>query len=157
MEYYQKYENTILRIKDECKMNNFRKVLSMLLSLSIIAQTLIFTGCGTEENTSLPEVSNVEEEIKETEGDDEEKEEEETEEKETEEETEKPDEDANDKKDETKNDSEDKNSKDIVFKLTNGNSWPEGGVTIYQLDGTVTNKQSDTISNWKVTDRKSVV
>ncbi len=43
------------------------------------------------------------------------------------------------------------NSENVLFSLKNSNSWNDGSETIYQLDGTITNKQPDTISDWTVT------
>ena len=113
-------------------------MLAALLSVCIIGTALTFTGCAKEENTSVADNSSTAET--------------EPEESEEEAETSSEEPEENDNIEETtKTNSQKSDGKKIAFSLKNGNSWPEGNTTIYQLDGTVTNNQSDIISDWEVT------
>ncbi|MDO5559126.1 MAG: cellulase family glycosylhydrolase [Oscillospiraceae bacterium] len=47
--------------------------------------------------------------------------------------------------------SEKSSENDIIFNFANSNSWTDGSETIYQLDGSITNKGSNDLSDWKVT------
>ena len=119
-------------------MTRIKKMLAALLSVCIIGTALTFTGCAKEENTSVADNSSTAET--------------EPEESEEEAETSSEEPEENDNIEETtKTNSQKADGKKIAFSLKNGNSWPEGNTTIYQLDGTVTNNQSDIISDWEVT------
>lgn len=50
-----------------------------------------------------------------------------------------------------KTEEESKSNDGILFEFINSNSWEESGKKIYQLDGKITNKQTETISEWNVT------
>ena len=144
-------------IKDECKLTGTRKITAALLSLCLVFSSFSLTGCAqSEENTSLPDTRSSDSSDADTEESEEEDDEEESS-SEADEENDSDEDEEDKEKDKSKDKAGDKNSgenadtKKIAFTLKNGNSWPEGNINIYQLDGTVTNNQSDTISDWKVT------
>ncbi len=144
-------------IKDECKLTGTRKITAALLSLCLVFSSFSLTGCAqSEENTSLPDTRSSDSGDADTEESEEEDDEEESS-SEADEENDSDEDEEDKEKDKSKDKAGDKNSgenadtKKIAFTLKNGNSWPEGNINIYQLDGTVTNNQSDTISDWKVT------
>ncbi|MBP1590450.1 MAG: cellulase family glycosylhydrolase, partial [Oscillospiraceae bacterium] len=138
-------------------MTGTRKITAALLSLCLVFSSFSLTGCAQpEENTSLPDTRSSDSSDADTEESEEEDDEEESS-SEADEENDSDEDEEDKEKDKSKDKAGDKNSgenadtKKIAFTLKNGNSWPEGNINIYQLDGTVTNNQSDTISDWKVT------
>lgn len=109
-----------------CNLKKIQKILSFAVSLSIICGFSL-TSCRNsnkntiEDNTS--DISDVTENSSET--------------SETE---------------ETSIEQKQNSSSDaVLFSFKNSNSWNDGSNTIYQLDGTITNKQQDTVSDWTVT------
>ena len=139
------------------------------MSLCLAGSTLLFTGCDDEENSTASKnssSSSSDEEDKNDKEDDEKDSSSEEDESDSEKEEDDEDKDKNDddkekddedkkKKDDNKKDNKDEDKKDsssdVLFNFTNSNSWPEGDNTIYQLDGSITNKQADTISDWTIT------
>ncbi len=109
-------------------MSKIHKSLSILLSLSIALSFASFTGCDDKKDSDSAKNSSSNTESSETESENEKNEEKENKPKKT-----------------------DKNDQEVLFSLVNSNNWNEGNSTIYQLDGTITNKQADTISDWTVT------
>lgn len=106
-------------------MNKLRKSASVLLSLSIALSLFSFTGCEDKKTTDSSQNSSSY--------------------------TENSDSETESEKENKKEDDDDSDDQNVLFSLVNSNSWSEGGLTIYQLDGTITNKQKDTISDWTVT------
>ena len=110
-------------------MKKVHKILAVVLSLSMVCPAVIFTGC---KNKSSSDSSTAESQPDETD---------ETSDTET----------TNTQTEKKTTEKSDKgNSKDIDFSLKNSNNWTDGNETIYQLDGVITNKQQNEVSDWKV-------
>ena len=108
-------------------MIKYRKSVSILLSLVITLSLLSFNGCSDKNNTDSSQNSSSYTESHETEDG------------------------SENEKRETDKSKKTPESQNVLFSLVNSNSWNEGGSTIYQLDGTITNNHTDTISDWTVT------
>ncbi len=114
-----------------------RKTLAFIISLSIALPSAALTGCSSkpDKGSSQTEVSDSDNVRTIPENDDDGDQTEEN----------------NVTSEEPSSDSIKHDISGIDFSFENSNSWNDGNSTIYQLDGSIRNTQSDTISGWKVT------